>query len=56
MHVTFGQLPKYEARSYTWGSEKKAIEIDRQTFLVGDNLWEALIGTTNAYCRACTLD
>jgi hypothetical protein len=45
VHVTFGQMPKYEALSYTWGSEdsQNAILLDGKTFLVRDNLWEALI-------------
>jgi hypothetical protein len=45
VHVTFGQMPKYEAPSYTWGSEdsQNAIVIDGKTFLISDNLWEALV-------------
>jgi hypothetical protein len=46
VHVTFGEIPKYEALSYTWGSEalKNAIVIDGKSFLIGDNFWEALVG------------
>jgi Heterokaryon incompatibility protein (HET) len=38
-------MPKYEALSYTWGSEdsQNAILLDGKTFLVRDNMWEALI-------------
>lgn len=44
VHVAFGEIPKYEALSYTWGSEvsKNAIVIDGRTFMVGNNLWGAL--------------
>ena len=44
-HVTFGQMPKYEALSYTWGSEdlRNSIMLDGKTFLVRENLREALI-------------
>lgn len=46
VHVTFGEIPKYEALSYTWGSEalKNAIVIDGKSFLIGDSFWEALVG------------
>jgi hypothetical protein len=45
VHVTFGQMPKYEALPYTWGSEdsQNAILLDGKTFSVRDSLWEALI-------------
>jgi hypothetical protein len=44
-HVTFSQKPKYEALSYTWGSQtenKVNILINGKLFAVGHNLWEAL--------------
>jgi hypothetical protein len=44
IHVTFGETPKYEALSYTWGDEKikEIIFVDGKEFLVGQNLWGAL--------------
>jgi len=43
-HVTFGELPKYEALSYMWGDEthEKMIYINGQGFKIGQNLWDAL--------------
>jgi Heterokaryon incompatibility protein (HET) len=45
VHVTFSELPKYDALSYTWGSDvrQNAIAVDGKSFLVGDNLLDALI-------------
>lgn len=45
VHVTFGQMPKYEALSYTWGSDDPQIGIllDRKAFPVRANLREALL-------------
>jgi hypothetical protein len=44
IHVTFGETPKYETLSYTWGDEKikEMIFVDEKEFLVGQNLWDAL--------------
>ena len=44
IHVTFGETPKYEALSYTWGDKKikEMIFVDGKEFLVGRNLWDAL--------------
>lgn len=43
-HVTFGERPKYEALSYTWGDQETQgeISIQGQVFRVGRNLLEAL--------------
>jgi hypothetical protein len=43
-HVTFGEMPKYEALSYTWGSDdaQTTIVLDGKRFSVRDNLWDAL--------------
>lgn len=42
--ATFGQKPKYEALSYTWGDQtvKRNIFLDGKEFEVGLNLWDAL--------------
>ncbi|TGO35106.1 hypothetical protein BHYA_0170g00180 [Botrytis hyacinthi] len=44
-HVNFGERPKYNAVSYTWGNEadQKPIFIDDRYFLVTENLYKALI-------------
>ncbi|KAF7893942.1 hypothetical protein EAF00_007456 [Botryotinia globosa] len=44
-HVNFGERPKYNAVSYTWGDEadQKPIVIDDRYFLVTGNLYKALI-------------
>ena len=49
LHKTFGQRPRYEALSYTWGSEgnKRKILIGGKDFQVGRNLWDALIHLRN---------
>ena len=43
-HATFAERPKYEALSYTWGSEtaRQTISINGQQFEVGRNLFDAL--------------
>jgi len=43
-HVTFGEKPKYEALSYTWGdaSKRETILLNGQEVSVGINLWRAL--------------
>jgi hypothetical protein len=45
LHKTFGQRPRYEALSYTWGrgGDKRKILIDGKDFQIGRNLWDALI-------------
>jgi Heterokaryon incompatibility protein (HET) len=45
VHVTFGQMPKYEALSYTWGTEepKNSIFLNDKAFQVRDNLRDALV-------------
>ncbi|TGO54625.1 hypothetical protein BCON_0104g00220 [Botryotinia convoluta] len=44
-HVNFGERPKYNAVSYTWGNEadQQPIVIDDRYFLVTENLYKALI-------------
>lgn len=44
-HVTFGERPKYNAISYTWGDEahQQPIVLNDQYFLVTKNLYNALI-------------
>ncbi|KAF7877239.1 hypothetical protein EAF04_000924 [Stromatinia cepivora] len=44
-HVTFGERPKYNAISYTWGHEarQKSIVVNDQYFLVTSNLYDALV-------------
>jgi hypothetical protein len=43
-HVEFGQKPKYNALSYTWGDEdvKETIYVDGKWLDVGENLFKAL--------------
>ncbi|KAH8591241.1 heterokaryon incompatibility protein-domain-containing protein, partial [Bisporella sp. PMI_857] len=43
-HVIFSQKPKYEALSYTWGSEivRHGVSIDMKDFKIGQNLFDAL--------------
>lgn len=43
-HVAFAQRPKYEALSYTWGTDApwKEIFLDNKPFFVRGNLWDAL--------------
>jgi hypothetical protein len=43
-HVTYGERPKYEALSYTWGDEtqRRDIHLGGHTFSVTKNLYEAL--------------
>ncbi|KAF4631289.1 hypothetical protein G7Y89_g6842 [Cudoniella acicularis] len=43
--ISFAQRPKYSALSYTWGSSEpqEYILIDGRPFLVGDNLFHALL-------------
>jgi len=43
-HVTFAQKPKYEALSYTWGSEaiRHRILVNGRGFYVAQNLFDAL--------------
>jgi hypothetical protein len=45
VHVTFGQMPKYEALSYAWGTEdlQNAIMLNDKTFPVRPNLRDALL-------------
>jgi hypothetical protein len=45
VHVTFGQMPKYEALSYTWGIEdpQNAIMLNDKMFPVRPNLRDALL-------------
>ncbi|KAL6712244.1 hypothetical protein ACN47E_000121 [Coniothyrium glycines] len=45
VHAEFGQLPQYEALSYTWGDDqtiKQTIYVDGLEFEVSKNLFEAL--------------
>ncbi|KAF7956099.1 hypothetical protein EAE96_005019 [Botrytis aclada] len=44
-HATFGERPKYNAVSYTWGNEAnlQPIVIDDRRFLVTENLYKALL-------------
>ncbi|THV46282.1 hypothetical protein BGAL_0398g00040 [Botrytis galanthina] len=44
-HAIFGERPKYNAVSYTWGNEadQQPIVIDDRSFLVTKNLYKALI-------------
>jgi hypothetical protein len=53
VHMTFGQMPKYEALSYTWGSDKPrdSIFIDGRKFRVRYNLWRALIHLRMPYAK-----
>ncbi|RAL62187.1 hypothetical protein DID88_002671 [Monilinia fructigena] len=44
-HATFGERPKYDALSYTWGDEARdySISLNDQQFFVTKNLYHALV-------------
>ncbi|KAB8298739.1 hypothetical protein EYC80_000914 [Monilinia laxa] len=44
-HATFGERPKYDALSYTWGYETRdyPISLNDQQFFVAKNLYDALV-------------
>jgi Heterokaryon incompatibility protein (HET) len=49
VRTTFGAKPKYEALSYTWGTElsKKHIKMNGHRFHVSSNLFDALLNLGN---------